>query len=103
MTTSSSDINSYDTLKLFSLLECQLPYCMAVPSGGARGAVAPPINRNTRCKMAAKQENQVRLLALSPFTVRIDSDVQLSPFGRVNETTDLDQSHDADSEDSDAE
>ena len=51
--------------------------------------------------MAAKQENQVRLLALSPFTVRIDSDVQLSPFGRVNETTDLDQSHDADSEDSD--
>ena len=73
---------------------------MAVPSGGARGAVAPPppINRNTRCKMAAKQENQVRLLAFSPFTVRIDSDVQLSPFGRVNETTDLDQSHDADSE-----
>ena len=32
----------------------------------------------------------------------MDRDVQLSPFGRVNETTDLDQSYDADSEDSDA-
>ena len=35
-----------------------------VPSGG-KGGSCPPINRNTRCKMAAKQENQVRLLTLS--------------------------------------